>query len=235
MAALPSLRILLVEDNPSDVLLLQDALDADPLSTFVMTTVPRLADGIRRLQEQTFDIILADLGLPDSSGMDTFERLHGQAPDLPMVIFSGNDDQEQSLLAVRAGAQDYLAKSLSGFDMAARTIRYDVERNKSSSRRCTSVKNDIACFLMPFQPRGSTRTCNTISRVGILPQKGCMAGRIHNPSPENPWGKLYDPNILSSLWQKLRRACVKMGYGRMKQFIIARMERLFRFLHLVRS
>jgi PAS domain S-box-containing protein len=140
MMSLSSLRILLVEDNPSDALLLQDALDADPLSTFVLTTVPRLVDGIGRLQEEAFDIILADLGLPDSSGMDTFERLHGQAPDLPMVVFSGNDDQEQAVLAVRAGAQDYLVKNLQGFDLAARSIRYAIERVQSQNRLRASEK-----------------------------------------------------------------------------------------------
>lgn len=125
-----ALRVLLIEDNPSDVLLLRAALEADALSNFALTTVERLADGLQKLDEAMFDIVLADLGLPDNSGLSTFEQLHSHAPNLPMVVFSGNEDEEQAIQAVRGGAQDYLVKSLSGFDMAARTIRHAIERNK---------------------------------------------------------------------------------------------------------
>ena len=120
---LPSLKILLLEDNPTDVLLLQSALEADLLSEFVLSHVERLADGLKRLRTEEFDVILTDLGLPDSSGLETFESLHQQFPRLPILVFSGNTDVSEVVRAVRAGAQDYLVKSPGGFDMAPRSIR----------------------------------------------------------------------------------------------------------------
>jgi DNA-binding response OmpR family regulator len=130
MKSLQVVNVLLIEDNPSDVLLLRSALEADQISTFTLTHVERLSDGLKLLNGGSFDIILADLGLPDSSGLGTFERLRELASDVPMIVFSGDGNEEQAVHAVREGAQDYLVKSLSGFDMAARAIRYALERNK---------------------------------------------------------------------------------------------------------
>jgi DNA-binding response OmpR family regulator len=133
MASLQLIQVLLIEDNPSDVLLLRSALEEDQLSAFTLTHVERLSDGLKQLDGKSFDIILADLGLPDSSGLETFKRLREQAPDLPIIVFSGNDNEEQAVHAMRDGAQDYLVKGPNGFDMAARSIRYAIERNKLQS------------------------------------------------------------------------------------------------------
>jgi PAS domain S-box-containing protein len=130
MKHLLALKVLLIEDNPGDVLLLRSALEADRLSAFTLTHVERLDEGLKQLQQAEFDIVMADLGLPDSSGLQTFERIHQANLALPVVVFSGNEDEQQAIDAVRAGAQDYLVKSLSGFEIAARTIRYAVERHK---------------------------------------------------------------------------------------------------------
>lgn len=128
-----SLNVLLIEDNPVDALLLQSALETDRLSQFNLTRVERLAEGLRRLEQEEFDIALVDLGLPDSAGLETFTKLHKQFPDLPLVVFSGNEDEDQAIRAVRAGAQDYLVKSVSGFEMVPRTIRYAIERQSAQS------------------------------------------------------------------------------------------------------
>jgi PAS domain S-box-containing protein len=159
-----ALNVLLIEDNPSDVLLLQTALEADPVSSFALTHVERLAEGLKQLSDATFDIVLADLGLPDSSGLDTFEQLHRSMPSIPMVVFSGNDDEEQAIESVRAGAQDYLVKSLSGFDMAARTIRHAIERNKLQN----TVRESEARFVKAFHSSPAAQTITRFADQKLL-------------------------------------------------------------------
>lgn len=140
-----TLKVLLVEDNPDDRMLLQRALDSDLLNTFALTCVERLADGLAQLAQSPFDIVLLDLGLPDSQGPGTFEKLHHRFPMVPVLVFSGNTDEADAIQAARAGAQDYLVKSLGGFEMAARAIRYAIERGKlgfslaESERRFSTV------------------------------------------------------------------------------------------------
>ena len=157
MKSLQSLKVLLIEDNPSDVLLLLSALEADLISTFSLTHVERLEDGLKQIKDESFDVILTDLGLPDSAGLDTFKRLHKQVPNLPIIVLSGNDNEEQAIQAVREGAQDYHVKSPSGFEMVARSIRYAIERNKLQR----SVKDSEQWFNTMFRlnpiPVGITR------------------------------------------------------------------------------
>jgi PAS domain S-box-containing protein len=126
----PAIQVLLIEDSLADALFLRTALEKDHLNTFALTETERLNDGLAWLTRQAFDIVLLDLGLPDSHGLATFERLHQQAPDMPVVVFSGNIDERDAVEAVRAGAQDYLVKGPASFDLAARTIRYAIERQK---------------------------------------------------------------------------------------------------------
>ncbi len=125
------IKVLLVEDNPADVLLLQEALAGDLFATFQITNVERLSLGLKRLQEQHFDAILLDIGLPDSQGLTTFEQVHRQALDIPVVVMSGLVDEQIAFQAVQAGAQDYLVKGSSGRDSVARTIRYAIERQQA--------------------------------------------------------------------------------------------------------
>jgi PAS domain S-box-containing protein len=151
MSQLPSMKTLLIEDNPGDVLLLRNALEADQLSVFELTAVETLAGGLHQIQQAVFDIVLVDLGLPDSAGLQTFERIHQANLTLPVVVFSGNEDEQQAIDAVRNGAQDYLVKSLSGFEMAARTIRYAIERHKSQQAlRESETRFSSAFFTNPL-------------------------------------------------------------------------------------
>jgi PAS domain S-box-containing protein len=143
---LPVLNILLVEDSPTDVLLLQSVLEADHFFSFMITHVERLSDGLSRLQREKFDIILSDLGLPDSSGLATFQHLHEIAGGIPIVVFSGNLDESDAIQAVRSGAQDYIVKNTSGFDTAARTIRYAIERQSYQSALQKSEEQFYTAF-----------------------------------------------------------------------------------------
>src|SRR4051812_9242556 len=104
MAPASPIKVLLVEDNPTDAFLLQEYLAGLPQFSF--THARRLQDALRILREDSIDIILSDLGLPDSAGLETFERLYSQSPDVPILVLTGLDDESLGLRAMQEGAQD---------------------------------------------------------------------------------------------------------------------------------
>ncbi|MBV5330842.1 response regulator, partial [bacterium] len=79
-----SIKVLLIEDNPADALLLEEALSNDPLADFQLTVAEELRQGLEKLADGNFDILLLDLGLPDSQGLETFETAHTQFPEMPV-------------------------------------------------------------------------------------------------------------------------------------------------------
>ncbi|MEW6333822.1 MAG: HD domain-containing phosphohydrolase [Thermodesulfobacteriota bacterium] len=126
------LHILVVEDNPADVDLIRETLpDAGPVR-FRIEAVSRLSEALSRLKSEGIDLVLLDLGLPDSRGLDTFRALRDAAPQIPVIILTGNSDQEVAVAAVKEGAQDYLIKG----DVGERTLilasLYAVERTRAA-------------------------------------------------------------------------------------------------------
>jgi PAS domain S-box-containing protein len=129
------LEILLVEDNPGDARLIQEMLAeaaAQEISAdFKMTLVARLSQAVAVLEQQLFDLILLDLSLPDSYGLETLYRILETSPELPVVVMSGLGDQTLALEAVKAGAQDYLMKGRVDKYSLPRAILYAIERKRS--------------------------------------------------------------------------------------------------------
>lgn len=128
MSAHP-IQILLVEDKPADVRLIQEYLSRPHRGEFAMQVATRLRVAHIRLQQGGFDLILLDLELPDSSGLETLERVQAYAPDVPIIVFTDKDDEAQSIQAVHAGAQDYLVKGTLTASLLSRSIRYAIERH----------------------------------------------------------------------------------------------------------
>ncbi len=126
-----ALRVLLIEDNTDDALLLRHCLAKIP-EQIEIHHCERLAEALEYLANGQADIdaVLMDLGLPDSKGIDTFNRVRGQAPRIPVVILSGMDDEQLAIQAVRAGAQDYLVKGEANAQLLVRALYYAVERMK---------------------------------------------------------------------------------------------------------
>src|SRR5437660_11347467 len=106
------INALVIEDNPGDARLIRELLrDAAFEDTGVkVTVVDRLSTGLDRLATETVDLVLLDLSLPDSSGLATFEAVHSAAPQVPVVVLSGLDDQALAVRAVHRGAQHSRAK-----------------------------------------------------------------------------------------------------------------------------
>jgi len=128
------IQVLLIEDNPTDALLLHEAVREDALSSFEFTVAESLKSGLELISQKHFDVILLDLGLPDSQGLASFETVHGAFPDKPVVVLSGLADQKIALEAVQSGAQDYLVKGPTGWEIASRAIRYAIERKRMEER-----------------------------------------------------------------------------------------------------
>ncbi|MFA6293919.1 MAG: response regulator, partial [Victivallales bacterium] len=87
-----------------------------------------------RLAAGKYDVILLDLTLHDSHGFETFSTMLKAAPDIPIVVMSGSDDETLSLHAVREGAQDYLVKGQADANLLSRAIRYAIERKEAQSK-----------------------------------------------------------------------------------------------------
>ncbi|NQE46411.1 Chemotaxis response regulator protein-glutamate methylesterase [ANME-1 cluster archaeon GoMg2] len=126
-------KVLLIEDNPGDARLIQEMLSEVDGSTFELESAGSLSTGMERLAAGDIDVVLLDLGLPDSSGLDTFITVHAQAPDVPIMMFTGLDDAELAIKAVQEGAQDYLPKNKLDSELLVRTIRYAIERKKTET------------------------------------------------------------------------------------------------------
>jgi signal transduction histidine kinase len=125
------LRIGLVEDNPGDARLIQEMLREPPITQFRLTLSTRVDELLESLERDPIEVLLLDLGLPDSQGMDTFHRINDRAPGLPIVIFSGADDEQLASEAVSCGAQDYLVKGRINSFLLKRAIRYAMERKRT--------------------------------------------------------------------------------------------------------
>ena len=119
---------LLIEDNEGDVALIQRMLGSGRGIPIRLETASRLADGLRRLDEGGIDVVLLDLGLPDSSGLDTVRATRAHAADVPIIVLTGLDDEVLGANAVWAGAQDYLVKGQVDATLLARAIRYAISR-----------------------------------------------------------------------------------------------------------
>jgi len=125
------IRILLIEDDPDDVWIMRGLLGDRWDGPFELVQVELLASGLKRCAESDFSVILLDLSLPDSRGLETFFRLKaGIGDSVPIVVLSGYDDENTAVKAVQAGAQDYLVKGQVDDNVLIRSIRYAIERSQ---------------------------------------------------------------------------------------------------------
>lgn len=128
------IRVMLIEDNPGDAYLIEHYLSDVEYNQFSLCHVTDLGKAKIRMRDQDFDIILADLGLPDSQGLDTIRSIKRDFPDLPLVVLTGNSDTETGLNALKIGAQDYLVKESVNSDVVNRVLRYALERHAIEQR-----------------------------------------------------------------------------------------------------
>lgn len=134
-------RILLVEDNLGDARLAEELLAAISDFEAHVTCVGRLADAEDALVQQPIDLVLLDLSLPDSQGLDGLRQLQSLAQHAPIIVLSGSSDKALALEALKHGAQDYLIKGTMNAEGLARVIQYSIERKATEVRYRSLVSN----------------------------------------------------------------------------------------------
>jgi DNA-binding response OmpR family regulator len=103
-------KILFIEDNPADARLVREWLKEAGAEQFQLEQADRLDTGLKLLTEKGYDMVLLDLGLPDSQGLGALKALRAKAPAMPIVVLTGLADDEVAIKAMQEGAQDYLVK-----------------------------------------------------------------------------------------------------------------------------
>jgi len=123
-------KILLVEDNPADARLAREILSEGQTYEFEMAEAGTLAQALTLLGQRPFDVVLLDLSLPDSLGIDGVKRIRAQNDTVPIVVLTGLDDEEAAVSALQQGVQEYLVKGIESAPIMGRAIRYAIERKR---------------------------------------------------------------------------------------------------------
>lgn len=126
--------VLVVEDDEEDYLIAQRLLSHIDSSKLVMDRAESLESALQRLSESGTDLVLLDLSLPDSHGLETYEKVRAHAPAMPVVLLTGLSDEDLGAEAVQKGAQDYLVKGQVDGRLLARTICYAIERKRTEEQ-----------------------------------------------------------------------------------------------------
>src|SRR5690606_11018781 len=136
------LRILLVEDNPGDARLLREHLREAGSLQFELTHVERLAEAREKVRTEKIDVVLLDLSLPDAHGLETVRSMLEAAPEAPIIVLTGLDDDATAVQAVQAGAQDFLVKGHVDGPLLARAVRYAMERKRLDQERALLLESE---------------------------------------------------------------------------------------------
>jgi DNA-binding NarL/FixJ family response regulator len=170
---LPGHSVLLIEDNPGDARLIGEMLAEEETQPFRLSHAARLDAGIEQLSHKGVDLVLLDLSLPDSHGLETFAKVYAHSPKVPIIVLSGNDDQQLALYAVKSGAQDYLVKGKIDSALLLKAMQYSIERKRyqeelerqanydARSRWCSSTSTTSRSSTIPSGTTSATRCCAT--------------------------------------------------------------------------
>jgi len=126
-----TIHVLLIGDNPVDTLLVEESLAGTSDPVFELQAAGQLSAGLALLEAGGVDALLLDLCLPDCDGLACFRRAQAASVEMPIVVLSGDADEELALDAVQAGAQDYLVKGRYNSDLLRRSLRYAIERKRT--------------------------------------------------------------------------------------------------------
>lgn len=134
------IHVLLVEDNRIEARLLEVLLNESVVAEFRVVNAERLNTALQLLEQQPFDVILLDLSLPDTTGMETFRKLQSTVPHMPIVVLTGLEDERIAGAALYEGAQDYLTKQFSDGRVIERAIRYAIQRKQAEQERLHLIR-----------------------------------------------------------------------------------------------
>lgn len=207
----PEFRLLLVEDDPTFVGLLTRLLMAATRAKFQIQHVGTLAAALKRLKAREHDVVLLDLTLPDSPKEKTFEIILAASGSLPIVILSGNDDEELASETMQAGAQDYLAKSDVSLALLVRVIHHAIERKRLERsliereifyRLITENAHDLITVLDPEGRR--IYSSPSYRRLLGLPRTNPGADSLANVHPDDAGriGRIFRETVATGVGQR---------------------------------
>jgi signal transduction histidine kinase len=175
------LNLLLVEDNPGDARLIREMLGGSRTQTS-LSHAETLADARQQALGNACDIVLLDLGLPDSQGLDTIVRFTEALPEIPIVVLTGNDDDAVAVQAVKHGAQDYIVKADLNEKLLQRTVSYALERHRARQEREQSEEARRS-----LETSFRTLILRSVDAMIVTDRQGVI--RFLNPSAERLFGR----------------------------------------------
>jgi PAS domain S-box-containing protein len=193
----PEIRVLLVEDNPGDARFYQEMLKENSSVRYTCTVAQNLAQATAFLNSSKYGIIILDLNLPDSGGIETLERIIGPAGIIPVIVLTGVDDETIGTKAIEHGAEDYLIKGAVSSAQLSRSIRYAMERKKmlrelqERERQWRTTFNSISdsICILDIDGRIINHNSVTVAMLGKTPEefrnKHCFR-IMHGTSEPNP-------------------------------------------------
>ena len=186
--------LLLIEDNPGDVRIVRELLR--DLGELGFCHVSRLSSAIDHLRKNRIDIVLLDMGLPDSQGLDTIRRIVAEIPLIPVIVLTGMKDDGLALESIKAGAQDYLVKGFIDAELLRRSIQYSVERKRMEVELYQSRANIAALIENSIDRIWSVdvNSCLLIGNSGFYQYSDQFFGRKIEPG-ENTLDLTLDPSI----------------------------------------
>jgi len=187
-----STTALLIEDNEDDALIIREMLSRAKGDRFDLEWSNRLSTGLERLAEGGIDVVLLDLGLPDSQGLRTLSKVNAQAPEVPAVVMTGLADETLAVEAVRVGAQDYLTKGQVDGNLLARSLRHAIERH-----RMQAELEQRAQELQASETRLRTIIEKAADSIIIVDGNGMV--RFVNPAAESLFGRQAEEFLGESL------------------------------------
>jgi sigma-B regulation protein RsbU (phosphoserine phosphatase) len=206
------IRILLVEDNLGDARLLRELLKEEPSFEHRLTHVDRLESAREALGSEVADVILLDLSLPDAQGLDTVARMLETAPEAPIIVLTGLDDDTIAIAAVHAGAQDYLVKGRVDGSALVRSIRYARERKQLEMERAHLLQREQeARAAAEAAVRGRDEVLRIVSHdlgnslSAVLLTTAVLLRTHATESPEKTHQRLENIRRLAEQMQRLRQ------------------------------
>ena len=202
MTAPTPIRLLIVADDVEDRKQLEGLLAQSSHDGYEVRCADRLASALELLRDHPFDLILLDPGLPDSHGMDSIERLQTQAPEVPIVVFGGLDDESMATRAVQTGVQDYLIKGQVDGRLLMRSIRYALERKKverrcqAAERRYRTIFENSAVAIMVVNKEGSLVSWNQFTEHLLgMGKDDLLARDVRSLYPPSEWQRICAMNL----------------------------------------
>ncbi|MFB0517359.1 MAG: response regulator [Candidatus Neomarinimicrobiota bacterium] len=192
------IKVLLVEDNPGDVRLIRELLKEAVSTEFNVTPAGDLGEALERLGDSELDVILLDLNLPGSEGLETLAKVHNSAPQVPIVVLTGLADEVVGDEAVKRGAQDYLVKGQVEGLLLSKSLRYAIERSRLITELEQARQREIR-----------ERELRSLEQLSVAPQTSITAQmfnlaplRASSPETVNELGQRYSELLDLALEQQ---------------------------------